>query len=168
VNESLPRNNLQQLDRPEVLPLFSMSRFVLLYHDCPPDFGRASHWDLMLESGEVLRTWALARLPRAWEALRARTVESCSQCAALGDGDSVEAEELGDHRREYLDYEGDVSGERGRVIRVGAGSYATIEESPDCWRVWLDGVGASNCVCLSRADAGDSGWTLAVGELGSS
>lgn len=36
-------------------------------------------------------------------------------------GDSFEGERIGDHRALYLDYEGEVSGGRGRVERVASG-----------------------------------------------
>ena len=65
-----------------------MSRFVILEHDYP-----VQHWDLMLEAGDVLRTWRLIAPPDKTQA--------------------VAAESLGDHRLAYLDYEGPVSGNRG-------------------------------------------------------
>ena len=55
------------------------------------------HWDLMLDTGETLRTWRLEpALPGV-----------------------IRAEPLGNHRRAYLDYEGPVSGNRGSVQRLG-------------------------------------------------
>jgi hypothetical protein len=75
-----------------------MPRFVILEHDHP-----FLHWDLMLEPGNVLRTWRLA--------------------AAPAPGQCVAAEALGDHRRAYLDYEGPVSGNRGQVQRWDSGTY---------------------------------------------
>lgn len=75
-----------------------MPRFVILEHDHP-----FLHWDLMLESGDVLRTWRLA--------------------AAPAPGLCVAAEAIGDHRRAYLDYEGPVSGNRGHVQQWDRGSF---------------------------------------------
>jgi hypothetical protein len=75
-----------------------MPRFVVLEHDHP-----VLHWDLMLEAGAGLRTWRL-RTPPAVGAI-------------------VEAEPIGDHRPAYLDYEGPVSGNRGRVVRWDAGTF---------------------------------------------
>ena len=75
------------------------SRFVILEHDHP-----FLHWDLMLEAGEALRTWRLA--------------------AAPAPGVMTEATPLGDHRRLYLDYEGPVGGDRGRVTRWDHGTFA--------------------------------------------
>src|SRR4051794_31238897 len=75
-----------------------MPRFVILEHDHPH-----LHWDLMLEAGPVLRTWRLAEPPQP--------------------GRAVAAEPIADHRRLYLDYEGPVSGDRGRVKRWDWGTY---------------------------------------------
>lgn len=83
-------------------------RFALLEHSWD-----GVHWDLLLERGGVLRTWALDGVP------------------ALG------VERLGrplpDHRLVYLDYEGPISGDRGSVRRVDGGEYGVIE--------WSEGEG---------------------------
>jgi hypothetical protein len=93
-----------------------MPRFVLLLHHCPADRPRATHFDLMFEAGDTLQTWALDRLPAA--------------CAALGverelvaPSNTVAAQRLADHRRDYLEYEGQVSGDRGTVRRLDGGQY---------------------------------------------
>ena len=67
-----------------------MPRFVVLYHETPPDHDRPPHFDLMLETGQVLRTFALPRWPAA--------------------GEVTAAEALADHRLAYLDYEGPITG----------------------------------------------------------
>ncbi len=77
-----------------------MPRYVILEHDYP-----ILHWDLMLESGSILRTWRLAVLPSA--------------------GTLVVAEAIHDHRLHYLDYEGPISGNRGQVVRWDSGTFAT-------------------------------------------
>jgi hypothetical protein len=38
-----------------------MSRFAILRHDSP----RGLHWDLLLETGDTLATWALPQVPEA-------------------------------------------------------------------------------------------------------
>jgi hypothetical protein len=75
-----------------------MPRYVILEHDHPE-----LHWDLMLETGDVLRTWRLLELPAP--------------------GKAVAAEALSAHRKAYLDYEGPVSGNRGTVTRWDHGLY---------------------------------------------
>lgn len=78
-----------------------MPQFVLLEHDHPE-----LHWDFMLESGEVLLTWRLDRIP-----------------TKAAEFDAVA---LPDHRTAYLDYEGPVSGDRGSVVRVDRGMFELI------------------------------------------
>jgi hypothetical protein len=103
-------------------------RFVVLEHDHP-----FVHWDLMLEVGESLRTWRLAAPPAA--------------------GAEVEATPLGDHRRLYLDYEGPVSGDRGRVIRWDQGSFVWESEGEGLVAVRLDGARLKGLLRLQRRTA---------------
>ena len=75
-----------------------MPRFVILAHDWP-----TPHFDLLMQCGEVLRSWRLHADPSF--------------------GEAVLATANGDHRLHYLDYEGEVSGRRGQVRRIDAGEY---------------------------------------------
>lgn len=93
-------------------------RFVLLRHDVPESFGRASHWDLMIERPDLLEehrlaTWAIESLPLEWIKVLALNQTEGS--------DSVKAKQLPDHRAHYLDYEGPVSDDRGEVFRCLSG-----------------------------------------------
>ncbi len=83
-----------------------MPRFVILEHDHPH-----LHWDLMLESGPVLLTWRFASPPRT--------------------GEGVNAVQVHDHRLHYLDYEGPISGGRGRVVRWTSGTFVCKEQTDD-------------------------------------
>lgn len=80
--------------------------FVLLEHQS--DSG--VHWDLMIElpGREKLATWRLAENPIACE------------------GAAITAEPIGDHRRVYLDYEGDIGLGRGSVERMDRGETRLI------------------------------------------
>lgn len=91
-----------------------MPRFVILSHDHP-----FPHWDLMLETGDRLRTWRLLEEPAPET--------------------SVPAEPLGDHRRLYLDYEGPVSGNRGHVARWDAGTFECVDDHDERLRIVLHG-----------------------------
>lgn len=137
-----------------------MPRFVLLYHDCPPEYERPSHWDFMLESGDVLRTWALERLPRDWNLVWSRTAASFPHCPLLADENRVLAVPLGDHRREYLEFEGKLSGDRGNVVHVLAGSYRSDTETSDCLCATLESAELAGRTCLSRQTASSARWTL--------
>jgi hypothetical protein len=97
----------------------SMPRFVVVLHETPENYERGAHFDLMLESGSVLWTWALPALPEA--------------------GEVILGERLADHRLAYLDYEGEVSGGRGRVRRIDRGEYESLEESVERLMIRLAG-----------------------------
>jgi hypothetical protein len=116
-----------------------MPRYVLLYHECPPGYERPSHWDLMLEADPNLRTWAMARLPRGWEAAREQTARVFPACPATAAETEVTATRLADHRIDYLQEEGPLTANRGQVRRIDAGSYETIASLPEAWRVELSG-----------------------------
>jgi hypothetical protein len=137
-----------------------MPRFVLLYHECPPQHPRASHWDFMLEADKVLHTWALAELPDAWRSAHLRTEELRPGCPALAVGDEVEAQQLDPHRLAYLDYEGPVSDERGQVWRIDHGRYALEHDSPLVRRIELIGGMLRGKVVLLRTTPNAASWTL--------
>jgi hypothetical protein len=106
-----------------------MPRFVILEHDHP-----SLHWDLLLEAGAVLRAWRLAAPPAA--------------------GDAVGAEASFDHRLLYLDYEGPVSGSRGRVVRWDGGTFGWEEDAADRVRVRLTGGRLRGVLKLTRGKDG--------------
>jgi hypothetical protein len=115
-----------------------MPRFVILEHDYPH-----VHWDFMLESGDVLRTWRLAGPPET--------------------GGSIAAEALPDHRRIYLDYEGPVSGGRGQVRRWDGGNFrwlASGSEEGTRVSVVLEGRRVRGKVTLQKTASGQ--WWLTL------
>lgn len=85
-----------------------MPRYVILRHETPLGSPRPSHWDFMLEQGDVLRTWAIELSPD----------EAAPQPALL----------LPDHRAAYLTYEGPVSNNRGEVSRWDEGTFAALSD----------------------------------------
>ena len=123
-----------------------MPRFVILEHQF-----QGVHWDFMLESGELLRTWRLDKPPES--------------------GRPIAATPLADHRRAYLDYEGEISGGRGRVNRWDQGEFEWLVDEPRSAEVRLDGRRINGRAYLRRGASGD--WTfqltsdeLPTGELG--
>ena len=96
-------------------------RYVVLHHTGHgPD-----HFDLMVEwspGSALLATWRITP----------------------GRGDAeTSAEQLDDHRRAYLDYEGEVSGGRGVVTRVDAGTCRLGPVDKEFFAAW---------VCEARPD----------------
>ena len=92
-----------------------MPRYVILEHDHP-----SLHWDLMLEGETGLRTWRLAAPPEL--------------------GKIIAATSIFIHRREYLDYEGPVSGNRGRVVRWDHGTFRRLKTAEGRLLVELRGL----------------------------
>ncbi len=107
-----------------------MPRFVVLFHECPLDRPRPSHWDFMLEADRALRTWAL----------------SCP----LDELTEQIADELPDHRTAYLDYEGPVSGDRGYVTRWDTGELHWLVDEPTKVVVELEGKRLRGIVTFTR------------------
>jgi DNA polymerase Ligase (LigD) len=105
-----------------------MLRYVILEHDHP-----VLHWDFMLESGTLLRTWRLASEPAA--------------------GQRIAATSLGEHRLAYLDYEGPVSGNRGTVRRWDHGEFESVEQTDERLVVRLLGGRLHGTATLERVGA---------------
>lgn len=109
-------------------------RFVVLTHSD----SRGVHWDLMFEEAGALRAWSLAVEPRL--------------------GRSCDARQLTDHRKEYLDYEGPVSGDRGTVTAFDRGEYMLLESTPTLWRAAIQGARLAGLVVFSREREDEEPW----------
>lgn len=94
----------------------------------------------MLELGGVLRTWAMEALPIA--------------------GESTAAEQLQDHRLAYLEYEGEISGERGSVSRVDAGEYEIDEETELAITARMTGQRLKGTLTLVRDERESQRWRV--------
>jgi hypothetical protein len=81
-----------------------MPRFTISRHTGAKE---GDHFDLMLEHGDALKTWRIAT-----PAFQAKQP----------------AHPIKDHRKSYLDFEGEVSGKRGKVEIWDSGTY-----SPEVW-----------------------------------
>ena len=119
-----------------------MPRFVILRHETPPGYVRPAHYDLMLEWGQSLRTWAMLQMPTA--------------------GVSVTAEELPPHRREYLNYEGELSAGRGRVSRCAAGEFQILAEKADFLRLRIASPSLTGTLEMARESAASPIWTAVL------
>ena len=105
-----------------------MPRFAILEHHY-----QGVHWDFMLDTGAALRTWRLEKSPE-------------------NSGETV-ATALPDHRRIYLDYEGEISGGRGNVVRWDAGEFEWIVDKPDRIAVTLRGARVHGRVHLTKSES---------------
>jgi hypothetical protein len=119
-----------------------MPRFVVLHHVMPAGSDRPSHWDLMLETGDSLRTWALPLAP------------------TVGQGQTVDA--LAAHRLAYLEYEGPVSGDRGEVTRWDAGEFELLGESASRLELRLRGEKLDCTVILTQLPDSRDRWQISL------
>jgi hypothetical protein len=113
-----------------------MPRYVVLEH-----VGHGTrHWDLMLETGAALATWALERPPDS--------------------GSAVSAGALPDHRIAYLDYEGPISGDRGSVTHWDAGEYQLLTRDENELTASLSGGKLVGRMTLVRSADASERWTF--------
>ena len=100
----------------------------------------------MIERGGVLLAWQLLSDPVTASGLpSSRPVWP------------ITAKRIADHRLAYLTYEGPISGDRGRVRRLDAGTVVFDEIAPDRVAIALDGSQIRGGFVLEQA--GES-WTL--------
>lgn len=107
-------------------------RWVLLRHELPSDTTREGHagqgswhYDWMIEEEGSERLVCFRVMVRV---------------DALERGTRFEGERLADHRRAYLEYEGEISGGRGHVTRVAAGLCEGWRERDGAGGVLMDAV----------------------------
>lgn len=120
-----------------------MPRFVLLKH-----LWNGIHWDLMLEEGGGLQTWAID--------------------APVVEGRHLPARALPIHRLIYLEYEGEITGDRGRVRRIDEGTYCVRVWSDVLVRIRLQGaqlVGDAELHHVGVKSEGVSSWIFRLGNL---
>lgn len=60
----------------------------------------------------------------------------------------LEVFRIGDHRKHYLAYEGPVSGGRGEVRRICAGTYTLLIKTETHWRMALNSQGLAGVIDL--------------------
>lgn len=109
-------------------------RYVILHHTGIPQ----PHFDVMFETspGSKLATW---RSP-VWPVVA-----------------PTAAERLDDHRRDYLEYEGPLTGNRGHATRVAAGAFTFQSRTDTAWELSLDSGAALR---FHVAAAGSPGWLI--------
>src|SRR5690349_4223654 len=111
------------------------SAYAILRHTTPVGAARASHWDLLFDVGDPeLKSWAIQSSP------------DCTRYQS--------ALKLPDHRREYLTYEGVVSGDRGFVEKWDRGVCDVLAQDVRCWQFLLRGEKLRGVVTLEQKDDG--------------
>lgn len=126
-----------------------MTRTVLLRHDLPDG---SSHLD-----------WLIERPNRTDERrlIAFRLMERPDQDASP----AFLGTRLPDHRAHYLDYEGPISGDRGRVTRVAAGQARVERDEAELLVVWVDfGDGGHDYRAAPAAGGGE--WCFSRGPIG--
>jgi bifunctional non-homologous end joining protein LigD len=81
------------------------SRFVIQRHERK---GQPVHWDLMLESGDILETYRINRPPEEWGR------------------EPIKAVKIFDHPLKFLTYEGSVNKGKGKVTIADSGTYRIL------------------------------------------
>ena len=116
-----------------------MPRFTISHHTGSKE---GDHFDLMIEEEETLRTWRFQNTNFETEQA---------------------ARQIKDHRKTYLDYEGEVSGGRGHVKIWDTGVYAIDVRNDKSIQVALAGKQLKIRLRLERASAepgADARWTV--------
>lgn len=116
-----------------------MPRFVILEHQRE---GEETHWDLMLEVGDILKTFRLDSPP---DGIAERVAEATS---------------IFDHQRRFLTYEGPVNQGKGCVRRVDVGTYETRSQDSAHWKLALVGQTLSGEYELNRSEANIEAWSF--------
>lgn len=80
-------------------------------------------------------------------------------------GERVDAERIADHRSLYLDYEGPVRGDRGRVERLVRGTIECWREMAEAWEIELawcgrDGDATPRRQRLRLTERGETRWVV--------
>jgi hypothetical protein len=109
-------------------------RYVILHHR----LGEDAHWDLMLEQAHALATWQCGRNP-----------------LELTPGETMAVTPLPAHRKTYLDYEGPVSNNRGRVVQIAAGVVESLDRDGRAIRFTLVGP-LSGSFCITTGESADA------------
>lgn len=117
-----------------MITLENTYRFAILEHTQQAGV----HWDLLLDwpEAERLPTWQTDVSPENVDAFHS-------------------AKRIFDHRRVYLDFEGEISGGRGSVRQWDTGTYAVVEKTSEFLIVQLSGKRVAGRVRLDTSGNGE-------------
>lgn len=118
-----------------------MPRYVILHHQQSSSQEDLTHWDLMLESAGILRTWKISHAPLPTQQFVATA--------------------LADHRIDYLDYEGPVSKNRGHVRQWDHGTFeGSVPTDRSPFSVQLEGKTLQGTLSLQPQLEHDKQWLV--------
>ncbi|MCX5633795.1 MAG: hypothetical protein NTW93_09015 [Phycisphaerae bacterium] len=80
-----------------------------------------THWDLMIEQGDILKTWRLETPPEKLAT------------------EKTKATPIFDHDKKFLTYQGPVNNGKGTVEIVDSGEYELVSESNCCIELIFNG-----------------------------
>lgn len=132
-----------------------MTRAVLLRHEMPNGTG---HFDLLIELPEERRSADAGE--RTLLAFRAD-----ARIDLLAPGSRADAQRIPDHRALYLEFEGDITGGRGRVTRLAAGACERLDLSDVAFAAtlrWGDERRPQRLLGGRLADAPPDAWRIAA------
>ena len=135
-----------------------MPRTVVLRHDLPDG---SHHYDWLIEPmGSAAAPAGDATAESDRRELIAWRLPDAPDTSA---GTSITADRLPPHRRRYLDYEGPISGDRGRVRRIAQGQAEILTDSPQRFEAQgrMDGR-AFRLLATPASAGGESAWQLTV------
>ncbi len=104
-----------------------MPRFTIVQHH-----WQGVHWDLFLENNDTLITWELSSEPDASPSILARTKP--------------------DHRLKYLNYEGEISENRGYITQWDSGEFFWQARHDYCLSFLLEGTKLRGEATLTKKD----------------
>ncbi len=114
------------------------TKFVIQEHKCDCEV----HWDLMLESGDVLETYSLEKHP-----------------SDIYSG-PIKAVKIYDHHKKYLIYEGPVQNNTGKVRIVDSGKYTVTNQKTGVISLEFNGEILNGPALLSINE--DGSWYLSI------
>jgi hypothetical protein len=119
-----------------------MPRFVILEHSGTATYKPGVHWDLLIEWGETLL---------AWELLAPLNISAAQSVA-----------QLPNHRQIYLDFEGELTDNRGSVQQWDKGNYSLVNNSDAEFTFQIDGKRVCGTMKLKRESQSTTTWQLTL------
>ncbi len=112
--------------------------FALVFHEAGENLGRSSHYDLFVRDNDYLLTWEFQHHPM--------------------DIPTQSVLQLANHRLEYLDFSGPLSGDRGILHPIDSGECSWLHRQPDRLILSFQGMQVCGTLYLTRVDCQKPCW----------